>query len=153
MKNETCEKNMDKFLALDKYERIPLGVTLHFLCCKKCRTQARYLTIAERYTSEPIRETPVKNMLENIPIKPVSMAKWIISGIIMILMMVVSGILLNKTESQAFAIILNINFGLIITAYCAIFVGTNMDFFIKKIGKNGKNNGQNLKLWPDNLLA
>ena len=153
MKNETCEKNMDKFLALDKYERIPLGVTLHFLCCKKCRTQARYLTLAERYTSEPIRETPVKNMLENIPIKPVSMAKWIISGIIMILMMVVSGILLNKTESPAFAIILNINFGLIITAYCAIFVGTNMDFFIKKIGKNGKNNGQNLKLWPDNLLA
>lgn len=153
MKNETCEKNMDIFLALDKYERIPLRVTLHFLCCKKCRTQARYLTLAEKFASEPIRPTPLKDALENIPIKPVSMAKWIISGIIMILMMVVSGILLNKTESPAFAIILNINFGLIITAYCAIFVGTNMDFFIKKIGKNGKNNGQNLKLWPDNLLA
>lgn len=153
MKNENCEKTMDTFLALDKYERIPLGVTLHFICCKKCRTQARYLTLAEKFAGEPIRPAPLKDALENIPVKPVSMAKWIISGIIMILMMVVSGILLNKTESPAFAIILNINFGLIITAYCAIFVGTNMDFFIKKIGKNDKNNGQNLKLWPDNLLS
>lgn len=135
MKNETCEKNMDKFLALDKYERIPLGVTLHFLCCKKCRTQARYLTIAERYTSEPIRETPVKNMLENIPIKPVSMAKWIISGIIMILMMVTFGLFLNKTDSTTFAIIFNVLFGLIITAYCSIFVAANMDFFMKKSSK------------------
>jgi len=135
MKNETCEKTMDKFLALDKYERIPLGVTLHFLACKKCRTQARYLTLAEKFASEPIRATPIKDMLENIPIRPVSMAKWIISGIIMILMMVISGIFLNKAETSTFAIIMNINFGLIITAYCTIFVATNMDFFIKKIEK------------------
>ncbi len=135
MKNEICEKKMDAFLALDKYERIPLGVTIHFLCCKKCRTQARYLTLAERYASEPIRPTPIKDALENIPIKPVSMAKWIISGIIMILMMVASGILLNKTGNSTFAIILNLNFGLIITAYCAIFVSTNIDFFMKKSKK------------------
>ena len=126
---------MDKFLALDKYERIPLGVTLHFLACKKCRTQARYLTLAEKFASEPIRATPIKDMLENIPIKPVSMAKWIVSGILMILMIVFTGIFLNKSESSIFAIIMNINFGLIITAYCAIFVATNMDFFMKKSSK------------------
>ena len=110
-------------------------MTIHFLCCKKCRTQARYLTLAERYASEPIRPTPIKDALENIPIKPVSMAKWIIAGIIMILMMVFSGILFNKAGNSTFAIILNLNFGLIITAYCAIFVGTNIDFFMKKSKK------------------
>ena len=74
-------------------------------------------------------------MLENIPIKPVSMAKWIISGIIMILMMVTFGLFLNKIDSTTFAIIFNVLFGLIITAYCAIFVATNMDFFMKKSSK------------------
>ncbi len=135
MKNEACEKNMDKFLARDKYERIPLGVTLHFLACKKCRSQARYLTLAERYASDPIRSRPIKDIIESIPIKPVSMAKWIVSGILMILMIVFTGIFLNKSESSIFAIIMNINFGLIITAYCTIFVATNMDFFMKKSSK------------------
>ncbi len=135
MKNEKCEKYMDTFLALDKYERIPLRVTLHFLLCKKCRSQARYLTLAEKFASEPIRQTPIKDALENISIKPVSMAKWIISGILMILMMVTFGLYLNKTDSYNFAIIFNALFGLLLTAYCAIFVATNMDFFMKKSSK------------------
>ena len=113
MNNEICEKNMDAFLSLDKYERIPLGVTLHLLTCKKCRTQVRYLTLAEKYASEPIRATPIRDALENIPVKPVSMAKWVISGFLMIFLMVI--------------------FGVLVTVYCALFVGTNMDFFIKKM--------------------
>ena len=133
MNNEICEKNMDAFLSLDKYERIPLGVTLHLLTCKKCRTQVRYLTLAEKYASEPIRATPICDALENIPVKPVSMAKWIISGFLMIFLMVIFGLFLNKIDRASFAIIFNVIFGVLVTVYCALFVGTNMDFFIKKM--------------------
>lgn len=135
MKTETCEKYMDDFLALDKYEHIPLKLTLHFLTCKECRTQVHYLTLAEKYASEPLRYSPLKAKLESMEIKPVSMAKWIVWGIVMILLMVTFGLFLNKTDSTTFAIIFNVIFGILITAYCAIFVSTNMDFFIKKIDK------------------
>lgn len=135
MKNEICEKTMDAFLALDKYERIPGRVTLHLLACKKCRGQVHYLTLAERYASEPIRTSPLREALANMPVNPVSMTKWIVWGVIMILMMVTFGLFLNTTGRTGFAIIFNMIFGILVTVYCAIFVGTNMDFFIKKIEK------------------
>lgn len=135
MKNEICEKTMDDFLALDKYEHIPLKVTLHLLTCKKCRSQVHYLTLAERYASEPIRTVPLKEALENMQVRPVSMTKWIIWGIVMILLMVTFGLFLNRFDKASFAIIFNVIFGILITVYCATFVGTNMDFFIKKIDK------------------
>lgn len=135
MKNEICEKNMDVFLSLDKNERIPLGVTLHLLKCKKCRSQVHYLTLAERYASEPIRTNGIKEMLENLPVKPVSMTKWIFWGVVMILLMVNFVLFLNKIDQKTFAIIFNIIFGILVTAYCTLFVGTNIDFFVKKIGK------------------
>ncbi|MBO6218111.1 MAG: hypothetical protein J6N81_00855 [Treponema sp.] len=135
MNNETCEKNMDTFLSLDKYERIPLRLTLHLLSCKKCRTQVHYLSLAEKYASEPIKQTPIKDALENMPVRPVTMTKWIIWGIIMILLLVVFCLILNRIDRTSFAIFFNIIFGTLVTAYCVLFVGTNMDFFIKKIDK------------------
>ncbi|WP_296325322.1 hypothetical protein [Treponema sp. UBA3813] len=135
MNNETCEKNMDTFFSLDKYERIPLRLTLHLLSCKKCRTQVHYLSLAEKYASEPIKQTPIKDALENMPVRPVTMTKWIIWGIIMILLLVVFCLILNRIDRTSFAIFFNIIFGTLVTAYCVLFVGTNMDFFIKKIDK------------------
>ena len=135
MNNETCEKNMDTFFSLDKYERIPLRLTLHLLSCKKCRNQVHYLSLAEKYASEPIKQTPIKDALENMPVRPVTMTKWIIWGIIMILLLVVFCLILNRIDRTSFAIFFNIIFGTLVTAYCVLFVGTNMDFFIKKIDK------------------
>jgi hypothetical protein len=135
MNNETCEKNMDTFFSLDKYERIPLRLTLHLLSCKKCRTQEHYLSLAEKYASEPIKQTPIKDALENMSVRPVTMTKWIIWGIIMILLLVVFCLILNRSDRTSFAIFFNIIFGTLVTAYCVLFVGTNMDFFIKKIAK------------------
>ncbi|MBQ8013204.1 MAG: hypothetical protein IJ257_02235 [Treponema sp.] len=135
MNKEICEKNMDKFMLLDKYERIPISVTLHLLKCRECRTKVHYLSLAEKYAAEPVKNSPLKTALENMQVKPVSMTKWIIWGIVMLFLMVTSGLFLNRTDRESFAIIFNVIFGLLITAYCAIFVGTNMDFFIKKIEK------------------
>lgn len=134
MKNEKCEKTMDAFLALDKYERIPLSVTLHLLTCKECRNQVHYLTLAEKYASSPVRPHQLKDMLEKIEAKPVSMTKWIVSGILMIVLMVIFGIFLNKIDRTSFAIIFNVMFGVLVTVYCALFVGMNIEYFVKKTG-------------------
>ena len=135
MKNEICEKHMDIFLALDKNERIPFGTTLHLLKCKKCRTSVHYLTLAEKYAAEPLKSEKILQRLSNKEVKPVSMTKWIVSGILMLLFMVIFVLFLNKLNKTGFAIILNTIFGLILTVYCVLFVGTNIDFFIKKIEK------------------
>lgn len=135
MKNEICEKRMNEFMMLDKNERIPVKVTLHLLKCRECRTQVHYLTLAEKYAGEALKRKSLLERLENMDVKPVSMGKWIVWGILMLVMMVISGLFLNESDSKSLAIIFNLLFGLLITAYCAIFVATNMDFFIKKINK------------------
>ena len=134
MKNEICEKNMDTFLALDKYEQIPLSVTLHLLKCKKCRTSVHYLTLAEKYASEPLKREGILERLANMEVKPISMARWIISGALMIFLMVIFCLFLNKIDKNSFALLFNAFFGILITVYCVLFVSTNMDFFVKKTG-------------------
>uniref|UniRef100_UPI00388F6614 hypothetical protein n=1 Tax=Treponema sp. TaxID=166 RepID=UPI00388F6614 len=113
---------------------IPLKITFHLLTCKKCRTQVHYLSLAEKYASQPLHLS-IKEKIENMDVEPVSMTKWIVWGIIMILLMVTFGIFLNRLNITGFSIIFNLIFGSLITVYCALFVGTNIDFFIKKIDK------------------
>ena len=132
MKNDVCEKRMDEFLSLDKYERIPLKVTLHLLTCKKCRSQTRHLTLAERYASEPIHVS-ITEKLENMEVEPVSMRWWILLGVVMMLLLATFGVFLNRLDHNSFAIIFNVIFGVLVTVYCTLFIGTNMDFFVKKI--------------------
>ena len=143
-----CDKMMDKFLMLDKQERIPLDVTFHLLQCKKCRTQVRYLSKAEKYASEPLKvsvpitDSKISAILktanprwstENFKIKPVSMAKWIVCGILMLLFMTTYTFTAAKLGNEEANIFFYITFGIVITAYCAIFISSNLDFFIKKI--------------------
>lgn len=135
MKNQKCESIMERFLQLDKNERLPLSMTLHLLKCKKCRTQVHYLTLAEKYASKPLQNKSLKEILENMSAKPVSLTKWIIWGILMIFLMITFGIFLNKIDRTSFAIIFNVMFGVMVTVYCALFVGMNIDFFIKKTEK------------------
>lgn len=124
---------MDEFLMLDKNERIPLSVTLHLFRCKKCRTQVRCLLLAEKCAGKPLEQKLIKEQLENMEVKPVSMKKWIIWGIVMLVMMVTFGLFLNKIDRTGFSIIFNVIFGVLVTVYCATFIGTNIDFFVKKI--------------------
>lgn len=124
-----CEKMMDKFLMLDKHERIPIDVTLHLLRCKKCRSQVRYLTKAEKIASSTLKTSASR-------IKPVSMKKWIVCGILMMILMMSytfsAAKFVNETANAFFYIL----FGFVVTAYCAIFIAANLDFFVKKIEKS-----------------
>ena len=139
---------MDTYLALDKNERIPSAVTLHLLTCKTCRTQVRLLTKAERIVAHPLAvETPISDksitslMRKIIPswswenAKPVSMHGWIFGGVLMVLFMLAFGFFQSAIHSETLLLSFYLVFALAISAYCAIFVGTNLDFFVKKIEK------------------
>lgn len=146
-----CNKIMDKYLMLDKGERVPLEVTLHLITCRECRRQVKILKKAERVAKVPL-EIPVD--MEDFSIaavmaqidpdfnpsakNPISIAKWIFGGISMILFMLTFRFSnyfdANKTVMISFYVL----FALCVTAYCAMFVGSNMDYFVKLIGTKKK---------------
>ena len=50
----TCDRAFNRYLELDKNERVPLRVTLHLLACPACRTGVRRLSRAERVLAAPL---------------------------------------------------------------------------------------------------
>ena len=120
-----CERVMDRYMELDKGERLPIPVTMHLLHCKECRTQVRLLSLAERVSSRRTKRGARP--------KPVTLTKWVVGGICMVLCMLAFVLTADSyaddTLWTAFALV----FAACITAYCALFVGCNMDFFVKKI--------------------
>lgn len=146
-KKELCEKMMDQFLMLDKNQLLPLSLCLHLLVCKKCRSQVRYLSFAENTLAKtlqqmlPLGESKIKTIMKIIDSKyeenticPVSFVNWIVVGIIMVLTMVIFVISdYSLGLSSIISLWVYLFFGLCIAVYAIIFVGSNMDFFIKKI--------------------
>ncbi|MGL4981442.1 MAG: hypothetical protein ACRC4W_01055 [Treponemataceae bacterium] len=144
----TCEKIMDIFFALDKNERLPLAVTMHLLFCKKCRSEVRILTFAEKKLSEPLyidvplSNSAVSSIMDKIGIndqpirtQTVSLFNWVLGGIAMILAILIFMILQKNRyfSSTTLVAIFYTVFGCYLTAYCGLFVGSNLDFFVKKI--------------------
>lgn len=138
---------MNRFFSLDKNERLPLSLTLHLLACKKCRSSVRRLTLLEKRCSrENLRKIRVnsRNVAEVIKLvdsecrrcrirrENVSLAQWIFAGILLLLCMIVMELLAIVTTSDLMVFSTSFFFGLSIVVYCAFFIGTNMDFFIKK---------------------
>lgn len=146
MKKEICEKTMDKFLELDKNQKIPFKITWHLLRCKECRTQVRLCTIAEKIASKPLNATlPLDNETlmsimekvdskygENKKIKKVSLVHWIVIGIFMLIALLFYGIQTVSLNSTFFVVPFYLCFAVIVTVYCALFIGSNLDFFVKK---------------------
>jgi hypothetical protein len=136
---------MDAFFALDKNERLPLGVTLHLLTCKKCRTQIRHCTLAERVNAQPLmREANdeeiaalMRKLNAVLPFKKelhyISMRRWITLGVVMIFAMLIFAFIIPVSTEPSLHLMFYLVFAGVITAYCAFFVGSNMDFFVKKI--------------------
>ena len=139
---------MDEFLKLDKNERIPLSLTLRLLCSKKCRTEVRLLTKAEKLASEPLSvQTPVTDESISAVLKkinpqlaessvaknPFPLSRWIAAGLTMTFLMVFFGVLTRTNSGQIVVLPFYFLFAAVFTIYCAFFVGCNMDFFVKKI--------------------
>lgn len=150
-----CNEVMNKYLSLDKGDRVPLDVTLHLITCRDCRRQVKIMKAAEKIAKAPL-EIPVGMddfSIEAVMAKidpnyrytknPISIAKWIVGGIAMILLMLTFGLSdycsANKTVMIAFYTL----FAACVTAYCALFIGTNMDFFVKLL-ETKKDNGESV---------
>ncbi len=143
--SDECSKIMDTYLELDKGERIPWKVTLHLLTCSKCRKQVKMLKAAEKIARSPIEipvpidDSSILAVMSKINPdyqnykNPISIAKWIIAGVVMILFMLTFGLSSYQKADKAIMISFYILFACVVTAYCAMFVGTNMDYFVKLI--------------------
>lgn len=139
--NEKCEEIMDKYLMLDRNRMIPPRMTLHLLRCKECRTEVRMLTKAQRLCAEPLlqkiapEDRSIRAVMDRLfPQKdrsPITLTNWIISGALMILLLLVFVFLPHGSGLLTLAFYML--FAAIITTYVALFVGCNMDFFVKKI--------------------
>ena len=121
-----CEKAMDRFLELDKGERIPLQVTAHLLRCRHCRTQVRLMSLAERVAARRSGQ-PVSQQ------NPVTLTGWVVGGVCMIVLMLAFALVAELYARFALQTAFYLVFAGSVTAYCALFVGANMDFFVKKM--------------------
>src|SRR5574344_549412 len=142
---KTCEQLIDEYLSLDKGERLPADLTRHLLTCTKCRAEIRMLSHAEKIAGKPL-QIPVPITDETItkvaksvdpsfdPEKAhVPLFQWIIAGVIMIIAMFFFGIYTSASSSHALLFAFYLVFAGAVTAYCMLFIGTNIDFFVKKI--------------------
>lgn len=144
MKN--CDTVMEKYLSLDKGQHIPFFMTLHLLACKTCRTQVRLLRNAEiaaaKTTTEPVQlnDTSIEAVMQKIAAQsaeakknPISLTKWIIGGIVMAILFLAYTMFTRKANSNSLKIYTYIELAALITAYCSLFIRSNMDFFVKLI--------------------
>ena len=127
---------MNSFFALDKGEHLELKNSLHLIVCRDCRTKVRLLSRAEKIVQLPLsqKQDLWNSMLSSVikKVKPVSMFRWVLSGFLMIVLFVLSGIFLEKNQNPDYLLWFYLIVGGVVTAYCGAFMAINMDFFIKK---------------------
>ena len=137
-----CSRVMDRFLELDRHERIPLWVTRHLMTCSECRSSVRLFTQAEKILSaqsseeNPFVYAAISDVKEKLypgstREKKVPILYWLVIGIILVACMVLSTFFAGKyfPELQSLGCIFVAS---IITVYCMLFIGMNMDFFVKQ---------------------
>ncbi len=148
MKQTICEETINTFLELDRNEHLGFKTTLHLFTCKKCRTVVRLCTLADRSSSRPLRipETinhsvtkivqtvnPSLDLLKDSSVKPVSMSRWVLSGFMLILTLVLFASFSMDIKSPILQTTIYLLLSAFICIYCAFFIGSNLDFFVKKI--------------------
>lgn len=161
----TCEKAFDRYLGLDKHDRVPLTVTLHLLACPACRTAVRRVTRAERILAKPLAVEPlsaelsaadsvVQEALRRINASGlgfpqgfseegrVSLSRWLASGLALsagfsILPFSQVGAWSRAVFGTGYLVSYFLLCGVAVTAWCGLFVGTNIDLFVKKFGFEG----------------
>ncbi len=152
MHSNNCENTMNTFLELDKDEQLGFKTTIHLLTCKKCRTAVRLCTIAQRSSARPLhipatinnaaieqivqKTNPAIELLKDSHVRPISMKRWVISGIALVIALVLFGLFNTNTSGKELQMTIYISVSLFICIYCAFFIGSNLDFFVKKIDKH-----------------
>lgn len=140
---KACDYYLDQFYSLDKQERIPLGLCVHLLCCSECRSIVRNLTHAEKMLShgalQPSTNTEtfsavfkgIKDTNLEYRGEKISLRKWAVSGSILLLCIILMiPLLVLKGENTVFTAS-TISLSAFLCVWCGLFVGNNMDFFVK----------------------
>lgn len=151
----TCNEVVNKYLLLDKHERVPVSITVHLLYCKKCRTLIRNMTIAaesgqaEMYEAmsgnnplflKTLQQIGLEQFVEKpAEVKNVSLLPWIAGEILIIagfILMPLTNV--GQWTAKSFGKIFTVPFIFIavifFAAYIFIFIDKNLDFFVKKFG-------------------
>lgn len=139
-----CNEYLDVFYGLDKHEHLPLKLSMHLLFCKECRTTVRNLTKAEKLLSEKAMtasddssETAanVLNSIAKINLnyheKKTSLRKWALSGTGLFACFIIMIPLLIIKEQDFLSLISTISLSALLCIWCGLFVGNNMDYFVK----------------------
>jgi hypothetical protein len=140
---------MDKFFMLDKNSRLPFSLTVHLLTCRECRANVRQLTRFEKKCAKEnlkkinIDSSAVTNIMirlsdecEKAGVKKekVSLRQWFLAGAFLLCCMIFSEVMAVFVSSSSEILVFHISlfFALTVIGYFGFFVGTNMDFFVKK---------------------
>ena len=112
-KQTNCDNAMSEYLMLDKNQHLPFRLTFHLLKCSECRRKIKMLSEAEKHIASPLKipcpvtDETIKNVMmsvdpaayEKFKARPVGLSHWIISGIVMIFMLVLS--IYSTSEMQS----------------------------------------------------
>ena len=146
-KQTNCDNAMSEYLMLDKNQHLPFRLTFHLLKCSECRRKIKMLSEAEKHIASPLKipcpvtDETIKNVMmsvdpaayEKFKARPVGLSHWIISGIVMIFMLVLSIYSTSEMQSPSLVLIYGLMTAFCVTLYCTVFVMSNVDFFVKKI--------------------
>ena len=150
MKNAKCDAFTERFLALDKNEHIDATMKIHALMCRDCRDFIRLYAKAEKLCAEPLQAVlpqndptlaliikkiaPTTSQKEEEGVELISLKRWIISGFILVFAVFLFGVFSTIDGSSKLHMLLFLCFALFISCYCAFFIGSNLNFFIKRFG-------------------
>ena len=138
-----CEYYMNKYLSLDKGERIPGYLSAHIISCPSCRREVKDFVHAEKIASEPLKVpvgadvVEVRKIVAQIDFgrRPkthrVSIGSWIFFGAFLLISILVCGILSMKSKTLMFTVYSAS--ALAIVAYTFAFFACNLDYFIKRL--------------------
>ncbi|WP_024465614.1 hypothetical protein [Treponema pedis] len=153
----TCNEALNRYMALDKHDPVPFTVTVHLLRCKRCRNIVRAMTTAACMYSRALSDTADsddklvqktmdkinKTLPDLVSLRSESTAPnvhilpWVIIGITMIIGLgSVPFTEIGRWASENFQLKFVIPFALVfasfVSIFSALFVGRNLDFFVKK---------------------
>ena len=150
MKNAKCDAFTERFLALDKNERMDAAMKIHALMCRDCHDFIRLYAKAEKLCAEPSQAVlpqddptlaliikkiaPTASQKEEEGVELISLKRWIISGFILVFAVFLFGVFSTIDGSSKLHMLLFLCFALFISCYCAFFIGSNLNFFIKRFG-------------------
>lgn len=142
-----CDHYINKYLMLDKGERIPSSVTAHMLKCPKCRKEIKTFSNAEKIAAEPIKLPATANMdqIRKIvnEIAPncepkkhqVSMGSWIFFGLFLLVAILGFGTIKfgHGMNSKLLSFLFYSSSATALVAYVSVFFACNLDYFVKRL--------------------